>query len=79
VCLLTDVDDLKAIISKLELRVGKLESHVKTMEEKFGNASSVVPSGASVTKTVTAAPAVKPTEVDEDGSVDLFGSDSEVC
>jgi hypothetical protein len=72
------MDDLVTVISKLESRIDKLESHVKVLEEKCGVASPIAPSGTSVAKTLSAAPAVKPEEVAEDDNVDLFGSDSEV-
>lgn len=73
------VDNLITVTSALESRIDKLESHVKVLAEKCGVASPIVPSGTSVAKTLPAAPAVKPEEVDEDDNVDLFGSDSEVC
>jgi ribosomal protein L12E/L44/L45/RPP1/RPP2 len=71
-----DVDDMSVVISKLESRIDKLESHVKLLEGKVLDASLLA---ASVTQAAPAAPAVKPKEVDEDDNVDLFGSDSEVC
>jgi hypothetical protein len=70
------VDDLSVVISKLESRIDKLESHEKLLEGKISDASLLA---ASVAQTTSAAPAVKPEEVDEDDNVDLFGSDSEVC
>jgi hypothetical protein len=66
------VDDLKAIISKSESRIEKLESHGKS-----GDASPLAICGASVAKTASAAPAAKPVEVDEDDNMDLCSSDSE--
>jgi hypothetical protein len=73
------MDDMLVIISKLESRIEKLESHVKLLEGKVSDANQVALSIASVAQTAPAAPSVKPEEVDEDDNVDLFGSDSEVC
>jgi hypothetical protein len=67
---------MSVVIRKLESRIDKLESHVKVLEAKVLDASLVA---TSVAQAASAAPAVKPKEVDEDDNVDLFGSDSEVC
>lgn len=66
---------MSVVVSKLESRIDKLESHVKLLEGKLCDANLVA---TSVAQAASATPAVKPEEVDEDENVDLFGSDSEV-
>jgi hypothetical protein len=79
VCFPADVDDLKTLIGKFQLRIDKLESHVKILENKCGVVSPAVPCGASAPKATSAAPTTTDEVVDgDDANVDLFGSDSEV-
>jgi hypothetical protein len=79
VCFTVELDEVTSIIYKLQSGIDKIESQLKILADKC-DASAAVRCSAGAPKTASEGPTTKDEVLDgDDGNVDLFGSDSEVC